>query len=194
MSFTAYLQMPDNASPKRDYLWRAIKETMNTKMNGLLLALSVCVTSLCASENDFALDKALESPRSDFLQSAPVASLTLSNLEFRLHPVYMLDHKGRTHTLAGTIEHTAANGTNHTVLFRILKHKGAIKDVQLQVDYGTPQSMSAPMMKALGKYLETGSVYQEDRKAINVALQEAADGTWLSLIELLVAQLGIKHC
>jgi hypothetical protein len=167
---------------------------MNAKMHAALLALVLGVAPAFASDFDFALDTALQSPRTDFLQSAPVATLTLSNLHFKLHPVYMLDKKGAAHTLAGTIEYQAANGTNHTVSFRILKHKGAIKDVQLQIDYGTPQSMSAAMMKALGKFLETGSVEEAERKAIDLAVKKAADGTWLSLIELLVAHIGMKHC
>jgi hypothetical protein len=167
---------------------------MNAKLTTLVLALMATVTVTRATDLEIAVDAAIEAPRSDFLTITPAATLTVSNLLFKLYPVYMLDAKGPAHTLMGTISHHAANGTIHTVGYRIAKHRGVIKEVLLQVDNGDLKSMSPAMMKAMGISLEKSGGNQEERKGVSTALRKASDGSWLSYVELLIAHIGMRHC
>ena len=169
---------------------KIIKATLNTLISVTLLSISAGQ----ANELEMAVDTALEAQRTDFLTMTPAASLTISNVALNLYPVYMLDVKGPAHTLMGTIAHTAADGTLHTVAYRIAKHRGVIKEILLQVDHGELKSMSPAMMKALGTFLEKSGGNQEERKRVAADLRKAADGSWLSFVELIVAHIGMRHC
>jgi len=169
------------------------RQSINAKIQTIILGLALSLTGVQASELTTAIDAALEAPRTDFLTMTPAASLTLSNKLLKLYPVYMLDKQGPAHTLAGTISHEA-DGTLHTVAYRIVKNRGVIKEIVLQVDHGDLTSMSPAMTKALGIFLEKSGGNEDERKAVAASLQEATDGSWLSFVELVVAHIGMRHC
>ena len=165
-------------------------------MRTIALIISVVLLSavLRADELEFAVDKALQTPRSDFLQSTPVAFLSLSNIHVKLHPVFLLEKKGPVHILAGTIELDETTGKTRTIGFRITKQAGTIKNIVLQINDEMPQAMSESMTRALGKFFTPGPMEQDERERIVAGLRSATDGTWLSIVELVVAQIAIRHC
>ena len=117
------------------------RQSMNAKFQTTVLGLVLSFTVAQGSELTTAIDAALEAPRTDFLTMTPAASLTISNKLLKIYPVFMLDKQGPAHTLAGTISHEA-DGTLHTVAYRIVKNRGFIKEVLLQVDHEDLKSMS----------------------------------------------------
>ena len=167
--------------------------SINAKIPTIIFGLALSLTVVRGSELATAIDAALEAPRTDFLTMTPAASLTLSNKLLKLYPVYMLDKQGPAHTLVGTISHEA-NGTLHTVAYRIVKNRGVIKEILLQIDHGDLKSMSPGMTKALGIFLEKAGGNEDERKAVAASLQKATDGSWLSFVELVVAHIGMRHC
>ena len=164
------------------------------KTTFLTLILALAGVSTRANELEFAIDKALQAPRSDFLQSAPAAFLSLSNIHLKLHPVFLLEKKGPVHTLAGTIEQDDAAGKTRTIAYRITKQGGTIKNIVLQIDDDMPQAVSASMRKAMGRFFEPGPMEEDERARLMGALHATVDGTWLSVVELVVARIGLRHC
>jgi hypothetical protein len=194
-TFTISLQVCDNQTEGRGNVrFEMNRRSMKAKTKTIILGLILSVTVARGSELTMAIDAAIEAPRTDFLTITPAASLTLSNSHLKLYPVYMLDKKGPAHMLAGTISHQTADGTIHTVAYRIAKHRGVIKEILLQVDHGDLKSISPVMMKALGIFLEKSGGDEEERRTVATALQKAVDGSWLSVVELIVAHIGMRHC
>jgi hypothetical protein len=167
---------------------------MKSKTHALTLGLVLFGSSLSANELELAIDAALQSPRSEFLQNTPASSVTFSNHHLKLYPVFVIEAKKPAHTIGGRIVSATTNGVERSVAYRIMKHRGVIKEVLLQIDEGTPQAMSASMMKALGIFLEKAGGDSTERNAVTAALHKASDGSWLSIIELVVAQIGMSHC
>lgn len=113
--------------------------------------------------------------------------------KFLIQPVEMTEKDKRQHVLSGSVLYV--NGKkDETVAYRITKHGGTVKGIELQVNSGMWLSLSPEMTKALGEYRTTGNVEKEKQEAIRRALYKAGEGSWMKTVELIVAFVAIKHC
>jgi len=175
----------------------SIKMTMkriHSFCKGFALALLVLALNVGASELESAVKAALENT-----PNGPVdvfePTFELFKHDFRVKPVEVLEkHKGKF-TLGGKLTRIArASGMNDEITYRIIKEKGAVKEITWQVNGAEWHSLSEPILNALGDYRKGVPMPEEKQREVERALEEAVDGTWQRAAEFLIAHIAVRHC
>jgi hypothetical protein len=175
----------------------SIKMTMKQVHFGcksFTLSLLVLTLNVQAGELESAIQAALENT-----PAGPVdvfkPTFQLFKHDFSVQPVELLEkHKGKF-TLMGKLTRIArASDLNDEIIYRIIKEKGAVKEIAWQVNGGEWRSLSEPIMNALGDYRSGGPMPEEKQREVERALEKAVDGTWQRAAEFLIAHIAVRHC
>jgi hypothetical protein len=167
---------------------------INPIRNTCALALIVSALNLSASQLESALKAALEdAPRRPVDALQP--SFELFKHVFSVKPVEVIEkHKGKF-TLEGKLSRIASTaGMNEEVTYRIIKEKGAVKEITWQITGGEWRPLSQSMSEALGDYRKGVPMPEEKQREVERALEKAVDGTWQKAAEFFMAHIAVRHC
>lgn len=158
------------------------------------LMLMLSASKLLASGLESALKAAL-----DDKPTGPVDSLQptfeIFNHIFSVKPVEMIEKDKGKFTLEGRLTRIAsAGGVNDEITYRIIKEKGAVKEITWQIRGGQRRSLSRPMMEALGDYRKGVPMPQEKQREVERALEKAVDQSWQRAAEFFMAHIAVRHC
>ena len=107
----------------------------------------------------------------------------------------MTDKTKRGHTLAGQVTHLDANNKAAEVIsYKVVRDKGAIKNITVQIDGGVWLPVSDAVMNALGGYRNGEPMPEERQQEVTGSLKKLGDETWLRAAEALIALIAVRHC
>jgi len=156
---------------------------------------SLCVAMMLSLSGP-ALAGGLECAIEDALSSKSVFGTPVEafNHRFTIKPVETSDIKKSSHTITGIILRHNKGAKEDQVAYRIVKEKGAIKEVFLQVNGGEWQSLSPAMTAALGDHAKGKPMSNDEQNAAAQAMYQVGRGSWQKAAECLVARIGVRHC
>ena len=150
--------------------------------------LSVSANPGFAGGLECAIEEALSSKS---LFGTPVEAF---NHRFTIRPVETSDIKKSSHTITGTIVRHNKGTKDDQVAYRIVKEKGAIKEVFLKVNGDEWQTLSPAMTTALGDHTKGKPMSNDEQNAAAQAMYKVGGGSWQQAVEYLVARIGVRHC
>ena len=107
----------------------------------------------------------------------------------------MTDKTKRGHTLAGQVTRLDANNKAAEVIsYKVVRDKGAIKNITVQIDGGVWLPVSDAVMNALGGYRNGEPMPEERQQEVTGSLKKLGDETWLRAAEALIALIAVRHC
>jgi hypothetical protein len=158
------------------------------------LMLLMPALNIGADELESALKAALEETSTN-----PVDVFTpafkLFGHRFGVQPVELIEKQERRWTLAGKLTRLSpSGGAKDEIAYRIIKERGAVKEITWKVKDGEWRALSQPMMDALGDYRKGLPMPEEKQREVEAALKKAVDETWQRAAEFLMAHIAVRHC
>ena len=157
---------------------------------------SMCVAVLLAASANHAPAGGLECAIEDALSNKNVFGTPVEafNHRFTIKPVEASDFKSRQHSITGEIVRHNAGGKDDRIAYRIVKEKGAVKEVLLRINDGKWEELSPAMSAALGDHRKGEPMSNEDQNAAAKEMHNVGKTSWRSAAEYLVARIGVRHC
>lgn len=109
-------------------------------------------------------------------------------------PPLIFEKQSKRFLITGTLIHHHENGKKDQIKYRIVKEKGAISEIRLQVNGGEFRPASDAILTALGDYRKAVPISDEKQEEVRQALRNAVDDTWQRAAEFLIAHIAIRHC
>jgi hypothetical protein len=160
------------------------KLTTVSKLIALTLLLPVGAAN--AGGLECAIQTALEGPKG--------AKVYLFNHSFRVEPPVVMEKQKGKHTLTGKLVYDDGTALAQEVAYRVLKEKGAVREIGLQINGGKWQAISKAVFEALGDYTRGLPMPEEKQREVTRKLEKAVDKTWLRAAEFLIANIAVRHC
>jgi hypothetical protein len=152
----------------------------------LAAALSVAAARAAGGHDD-AIRVALEGPEG--------AHVTAFTHRFAVQPPEMQEKRKSGYTLVGRLTRLGAKSSQDDVVaYRVVRQKGAIKSIELQINDGVWLPMSEKVMTALGGYREGAPMPEEQQQEVTRALEKLVDASWQKAAEFLIAHIAVRHC
>ena len=167
---------------------------LNSLYKTLALVLLMPAFNVTGTELESALKAALEeTPRGPVNLHTP--AFKLFRHTFGVQPVELIEKQKGKHTLSGKLTRIVAPGReNDDIVYRIIKVKGAIREITWQVNGGEWHPLSEAMMNALGDYRNGVPMPEEKQRQVEGALEKAVDESWQRAVEFLIAHIAVRHC
>lgn len=159
---------------------------LSSLYRALALALLLPVGAANAGGLECAIRTALDGPKG--------AEVFLFDHTFDVQPPEIVKKQKQSYTMVGKLVHHNAAGKNETIAYRVTRQKGAIKEISIQVNDGKWQSISEPMLNALGDWRTGAPMPEEKQRAVERALEKAVDKSWMRAAEFLIASVAVRHC
>jgi hypothetical protein len=168
----------------REYL----KGHLMKKLRWSVLALALSVGAANASGNhEEAIHVALEGPEG--------AHTIAFNHRFAVQPPQMQDKRKSGYTLIGRLTRLGAKSSQDDVIdYRVVREKGAVKSIELQINDGVWLPVSERVMSALGGYRRGEPMPEEKQQEVTRALEKLVDSSWQRAAEFLIAHIAVRHC
>jgi hypothetical protein len=153
----------------------------------LAVLLSVAAGRASGSGHEDAIRIALDGPEG--------AQVTAFTHRFAVQPPEMQDKRKSGYTMVGRLTRLGAKSSQDDVIaYRIVREKGAVKSIDLQINDGMWLPMSEKMMNALGGYREGAPMPGEKQQEVTRALEKLVDNSWQKAAEFLIAHIAFRHC
>jgi len=154
-------------------------------LSGMALALSIAAAPCSGYEE--AIRAALEGPDG--------AHAIIAKHRFAVQSPQMEDKQKSKHTLTGQLTRLDARPSKDDIIsYRIVREKGAVKSIDLQINGGMWLPMRPSVMDALGDYRNGTPMPEEKQQEVTRALEKLMDGSWHKAAEFLIAHIAARHC
>ena len=157
---------------------------------------SICVSAILTASAHLLTAGGLECAIEDALSNKNIFGTPVEafNQRFTIKPVEASDIKSRQLTITGEILRHNPRGKEDQIAYRIVKEKGAIKEVLLRVNGGNWEKLSPSMTAALGNHRNDMPMSSDEQNAAARAMYDAGKQSWRAAVEYLVARIGVRHC
>jgi len=153
----------------------------------ILTAVLSVAAARASGGHDDAIRVALEGPEG--------AHLTAFQHHFAVQVPEMQDKRKSGYTIVGRLTRLGANPSQDDVMaYRIVREKGAVRSIDLQINDGMWLPMSEKMMNALGGYRQGSPMPEEKQQEVTRALEKLVDSSWQKAAEFLIAHIAVRHC
>lgn len=156
------------------------------KLSALALALSITVAQADCAHDD-AIKTAIEGPDG--------AHAIVSKHRFAVQTPAMKEKTKSSYTLVGQLTRLGSKVAKDDVIaYRVVREKGAVKSIELQINDGVWLPISQSVMSALGDYRKGVPMPEEKQQEVTRALEKLMDGSWQKAAEFLIAHIAARHC
>jgi hypothetical protein len=150
------------------------------------LAVSVNAAVACCGHEE-AIRTVLDGPEG--------AHAIVAGHRFAVQPPQMEDKQKSKYTLTGQLTRLDRSPAKDDVIsYRIVREKGAVRSIDLQINGGMWLPMREAVMDALGDYRKGAPMPEEQQHAVTRALEKQMDGSWQRAAEFLIAHIAARHC
>jgi hypothetical protein len=123
------------------------------------------------------------------------AHITAFQHRFAVQPAEMQNKRKSGYTIVGRLTRLGAKSSQDDVMaYRIVREKGAVKSIELQINEGMWLPMSEKVMSALGGYRDGAPMPEEKQQEVTRALDKLVDSSWQTAAEFLIAHIAVRHC
>jgi hypothetical protein len=152
----------------------------------LALGMSLIAIHACDSHEE-AIKIALEGPEG--------AHAVFAKHRFAVQPPTLKEKTKSSYAIVGQLTRLGAKASKDDVIaYRVIREKGAVKSIDIQINDGVWLPMSEPMMNALGDYRKGTPMPGEKQQEVTRALEKLVDGSWQKAAEFLIAHIAARHC
>jgi len=150
------------------------------------MGLSVGVTHACCGYED-AIQTALEGQGGHAI---------VFKHRFAVQPPQVQDKEKGKYTLAGHLIRVGGRTEQEDVIaYRIVREKGEVVSIDLQINGGMWLPIRESVMTALGDYRRAGAPMPEEKQQeVTRALEKLMDGSWQRAAEFLIAHIAARYC
>jgi|SRR5688572_3364454 len=157
------------------------------KLGWFVIALALSVAATRAASHDEAVRIALDGPAG--------AHAIAFRHRFAVQPPEMQDKRKSSYTIVGRLTRLGAKSTADDVIaYRIVREKGAVKSIDVQINDGMWLPISEQVMSALGGYRQGEPMPEEKQQEVTRALEKLVDSSWQKAAEFLIAHIAVRHC
>jgi hypothetical protein len=152
----------------------------------LALAVSLAAASAGGSHNE-AIKIAMEGPEG--------AHAIVAKHRFAVQPPVLKEKTKRSYALTGQLTRLGEKASEDDIIaYRVVREKGAVKSIDVQINDGVWLPLSESMMNALGDYRKGVPMPEEKQQEVTRALEKLMDGSWQKAAEFLIAHIAKGHC
>jgi hypothetical protein len=156
------------------------------RLSALALALSITIAHADCG-HDEAIKIAIEGPDG--------AHAIVSKHRFAVQTPAMKEKTKSSYTLVGQLTRLGSKAAKDDVIaYRVVRQKGAVKSIELQINDGVWLPISESVMSALGDYCKGVPMPEEKQQEATRALEKLMDGSWQKAAEFLIAHIAARHC
>jgi hypothetical protein len=153
-------------------------------LSGMALALSIAAAT-CSGYED-AIRTALEGPEG--------AHAVIAKHRFAVQSPQMEDVTKSKYTLTGQLTRLDGKPSKDDVIsYRILREKGVVKSIDLQLNGGMWLPIRPAVLDVLGHF-GNGAPAEEKQQEFTRALEKLMDDSWQKAAEFLIAHIAVRHC
>jgi len=157
------------------------------RLGWCIVGVALWVAAARAGGHDEAIRVAIDGPEG--------AHITAFNHRFAVQPPEMQDKRKSGYTIVGRLTRVGAKPSQDEVMaYRIVREKGAVKSIDVQINDGMWLPMSEKVMGALGGYREGKPMPEEQQQEVTRALEKLVGGSWQNAAEFLIAHIAVRHC
>lgn len=123
------------------------------------------------------------------------AHAVIAKHRFAVQPPAMKEKTKSSYTIIGQLTRLGAKAAKDDVIaYRVVREKGAVKSIEIQINDGMWLPISPSVMSALGDYCKGGPMPEEKQQEVTRALEKLMDGSWQRAAEFLIAHIAARHC
>src|SRR5688572_817968 len=152
----------------------------------LAFAVSLVAAIACYG-HDEAIKIAVEGPEG--------AHAIVAKHRFAVQPPAIKEKTKRSYALTGQLTRLGEKASKDDIIaYRVVREKGAVKSIDVQINDGVWLPISESMMNALGDYRKGVPMSEEKQQEVTRALEKLMDGSWQKAAEFLIAHIAARHC